>query len=335
MRKARFIRPGGVYHVTSRVIEKKFIFDDAEKERMRVLLFQLASFSGVRILTHAIMSNHLHLLVEVPERPSKKVLDENELVRRLSFLPKSPTAAYSPAEMFSRKLARYRGQGNKTALRDLCEGVRERMFDLSRFLQEYKQRITQDYNQRHERKGTLWEDRFHSTLVEPNSHSLLQVAGYVDLNPLRAGLCRDPLDYRFCGYAAAVGGHDEALAGLKRLFVLVRLWRHLSEDQGLAAYRMLLFGVSAMKSWSKKENRACLSEENIKMVLAAGGSLDLHKKLSCKIRFFSEGIALGSKIFIQNLSSQYQKQNHLKRRPDPVPIQDLGLEETWTLNGLR
>jgi hypothetical protein len=30
------------------------------------------------------------------------------------------------------------------------------------------------------------------------------VAAYIELNPVRAGLCADPKDYRYCGYAEAL-----------------------------------------------------------------------------------------------------------------------------------
>ena len=40
------------------------------------------------------------------------------------------------------------------------------------------------------------------------------VAAYIDLNPMRAGLAKRPEDYRWCSYAAAVGGMRLARAGL-------------------------------------------------------------------------------------------------------------------------
>ena len=335
MRKARFTQSGGVYHVNSRVIEKAFIFDDTEKERMRVLLFQLAAFSGVRVLTHAFMSNHFHLVLEVPERPSDSVLDEAELIRRLAFLPKAPTAPYTPAEAFRRELEKCRKSANAAGVKALCDAVRERLFDLSRFVREYKQRISQDYNRRHERKGTLWEERFHSTLIERDAHSLLHVAGYVDLNPLRAGLCADPKDYRFCGYAAAIAGHAGSMEGLARLFALAGMWGEARTEQALAAYRVLLFGEAAEKPWKKKENRVCLTEEEISRVRDVGGQVPLVDKLKCRIRFISDGVALGSQIFIQNLCCRYQERNRLKNAPGGVSVESGVGEGWWALNPVR
>ena len=46
MRKARLIQAsGGVYHITSRIIQKQFLLNDVEKERFRHLMWQLADFA--------------------------------------------------------------------------------------------------------------------------------------------------------------------------------------------------------------------------------------------------------------------------------------------------
>ncbi|MBS3907180.1 MAG: transposase [Syntrophaceae bacterium] len=46
-------------------------------------------------------------------------------------------------------------------------------------------RTGQEYNQRKGRKGAFWEDRYHATAVEMDSH-LIRCLVYVDLNMLRA-----------------------------------------------------------------------------------------------------------------------------------------------------
>jgi hypothetical protein len=52
--------------------------------------------------------------------------------------------------------------------------------------------------------GTLWEGRFKSVLVEGTGQTLSTMAAYIDLNPVRAGIVKDPADYRWSGYAEAV-----------------------------------------------------------------------------------------------------------------------------------
>ena len=68
-----------------------------------------------------------------------------------------------------------------------------------------KQRFTTWYNKRNGRRGTLWEARYKSVLVE-DGHAARVVAAYIDLNPVRAGMVSDPKDYRWCSYGEAVAG---------------------------------------------------------------------------------------------------------------------------------
>ncbi|HEX6565730.1 MAG TPA: hypothetical protein VF020_15675 [Chthoniobacterales bacterium] len=90
-----------------------------------------------------------------------------------------------------------------------------RLFDVSIYMKELKGRFAQWYNRRHHRYGVLWAERFKSVLVE-EGQALSTVAAYIDLNPLRAGLCEDPKDYRYCGYAEAIAKNSaQAKLGLQ------------------------------------------------------------------------------------------------------------------------
>lgn len=50
--------------------------------------------------------------------------------------------------------------------------------------------------------------------MEGAENALLTMATYIDLNAVRAGLCEDPKDYRWCGYGEAMGGEEAARVGL-------------------------------------------------------------------------------------------------------------------------
>ncbi len=60
-------------------------------------------------------------------------------------------------------------------------------------------RTGQEYNQRKNRKGAFWEDRYHATAVEADSH-LSHCMVYIDLNTIRAGIVTHPSEWPFCGY---------------------------------------------------------------------------------------------------------------------------------------
>ena len=71
------------YHVMSRIIEGRMLLNDTEKERVMITLEKAAGFSGVEILTFAVMDNHLHAEILVPEQPE---IDDEEFLRRLGCL---------------------------------------------------------------------------------------------------------------------------------------------------------------------------------------------------------------------------------------------------------
>jgi hypothetical protein len=74
------------YHCISRAVEGRFIFNSSagsclEAEKFLSLMRRLEAFSGVRVLTYALMANHFHLLCEVPE---PKPLSESEVLERIA-----------------------------------------------------------------------------------------------------------------------------------------------------------------------------------------------------------------------------------------------------------
>jgi len=65
------------------------------------------------------------------------------------------------------------------------------MYELSQFMKTFKQCFSIYYNSNHERRGTLWEERFKSVLVEESEYAQLVAGAYIDLNPVRAGIVKD------------------------------------------------------------------------------------------------------------------------------------------------
>ncbi len=60
-------------------------------------------------------------------------------------------------------------------------------------------RTGQEYNLRKQRKGAFWEDRYHATAIEKNTH-LERCLVYIDFNMVRAGVVDHPQMWPFCGY---------------------------------------------------------------------------------------------------------------------------------------
>jgi len=70
---------------------------------------------------------------------------------------------------------------------------------LPRSIQLIAGRTGQEYNQRKNRNGAFWEDRYHATAVSSDRH-LIQCIAYIDLNMVRAGVVNHPSEWNFGGY---------------------------------------------------------------------------------------------------------------------------------------
>ena len=73
----------------SRIVGGQMLLGDREKEVLRKMLWQVADFCGVEVLTYSIMTNHFHVLVRVPEKD--RGVSDVELLRRFNVLYPKPT----------------------------------------------------------------------------------------------------------------------------------------------------------------------------------------------------------------------------------------------------
>jgi len=74
----------------------------------------------------------------------------------------------------------------------------------SQFMKNVSQQYVQRTNYRLRRSGTLWEGRYHSSLVT-TEHYVLACYRYIELNPVRAGMVKAPGQYGWSSHAANAG----------------------------------------------------------------------------------------------------------------------------------
>jgi len=65
--------------------------------------------------------------------------------------------------------------------------------------------------------GTLWEGRYKSCLIEAENY-LIGVYRYIELNPVRANMVKDPSEYQWSSYQI------NALGKLSDLCAVLRYW---------------------------------------------------------------------------------------------------------------
>jgi len=264
MRKARFISPTAeeapaIYHIHSRCVDRVFKLagvevtpdgrslvagDDGGQARSVFvrILHDYAEFLGCRVNAFCVMSNHFHILLEVPAKKKGEAVEMSDE----AFLSKIERMyAVEYFRDVQQMLERFREGGFDGDAEALKSKYTRRMYDLSEFMKGVKQRFSQWYNREHRRTGTLWEGRFKSVLVEGGFAARI-VAAYIDLNPVRAGIVDRPEDYRWSSYGVAMrsalgatltrGGkksaelRDWARAGLCRVMALRR---KSSSEQGV------------------------------------------------------------------------------------------------------
>lgn len=329
MRLARIKREGtSYYHCVSRVVEGRFLFRtqgpaSAEAEHFVYLMRRLERACQVQVLTYALMANHFHILCKVPQRQhlsDSELLDcieagygvgrRNEVAERLRTLLERPDS-------------------DPSAVQQVRKLFLDRLFDVSVFMKELKGRFAQWYNRRHRRYGVLWAERFKSVLIEAGP-ALNAVAAYIDLNPLRAGLCEDPKDYRYCGYAEAIAKNsDRAKLGLMEVLGFGRQsgWKEASRE-----YRKMLFltGVSASKA------AATIDPEIVqKVVEQQKGAIALHDLLRCRIRYFTDGGIIGSRAFVQEQFARFKRSVNPPKTKRGYLFLTEGERQIWILRNLR
>jgi len=305
-----------VYHCMTRTVNGEMLFKNREKEMLRKMLWQVADFSGVEILTYCIMTNHFHVLVRVPE-PEK--LSDAELMRRYKVLYPKPTKYQTASTKIMEE--QLRENGEEAGL--IRSKLLARMGDVSQFMKAVKQRFSVWFNRNHRRYGTLWSDRFKSVLVEGSGNPLQTMAAYIDLNPVRAGIVEDPKDYRFCGYAeavaGAVSGDDKAQRGLVFIWAnyITKRTKSINSNsviqEALEAHRMLIFGKGA-SPWTNK-GKLITHEAAVKVLEKQQGKLPKTVLLRCRVRYFTDGAILGSAEFVRGFTGAWQRERERKHPP--------------------
>jgi hypothetical protein len=309
----------GIYHCMSRVVNGQMLFKDREKEMLRKMIWQLADFSGVEVLTYCVMSNHFHVLLRVP---AQQDVDDQELMRRYKVLYPKPTKFQADSvQVLTSKL-----QADADEAEVIRRQLLARMGDISQYMKAVKQRFSVWYNRNNDRFGTLWADRFKSVLVEGQGNPLQTMAAYIDLNPVRAGLVDDPKDYRFCGYAQGVAGDKLAVAGLGRV------WSDYDSNP-LRAHRLLIFGKGSEDS--KGSGHVIEREKALRVLEQEGGLLPKAAILRCRVRYFTDGAIFGSAEFVRGFTSAWQMERKRQYPPKVNLLKGAQWGDLAVIQGLR
>ena len=269
------------YHVMNRVAgEPGFLpFGEVEKEYLFRLARSLSRFYTIDILSLVAMGNHYHCVcVTYPQLPSL-------------------------SEMRQRFLAYYGRDRQEPNWADpsVREHLGTRMRDISMFVKDLQQGFTRWYNRTRPRgrRGRLWADRFKSVILD-GEHSVWECIKYVEMNPVRAGLCADPAEYRFgtWGRMQASGAHPFGGA----------FEQHVREYLGECAAHWS--GPRLVREFGADMARVAASErgEDSEGIFAAEararGAVPAPLRLTRRVRYWSDGAIIGSRLFVMSLTAE-------------------------------
>ena len=368
-----------IYHCISRVVDRRFVLEKDEREHFRMLMRMCEKFTGCRVLSYCVMSNHFHLLLEVPPMPEDGISDEEFFTRLRAFYSEAQVADVAKemkeagaCAVVARKRGEFelppRGEDGEllTPAQEMAqarqraaqrvEEIRSRytrrMHDLSEFMKSLLERFTKWFNRRHSRSGTLWEDRFKSVIVE-SGHAARTIAAYIDLNPVRARMASDPAEYRWSSYGEAVGGGPKG-NGKKAREGLVRAclshegvgfeserWKEASR-----IYRRVMGMALGRKSGAAeiqrrpqtavtKNTEELLASEDNETVLP---DLGLAKMLRCRVRYFSDGAVIGSRLFVNEAFTAARERFGPRRRDGARKMRGAAAAAAgslWSMRDLR
>jgi hypothetical protein len=157
------------------------------------------------------------------------------------------------------------------------------------------------------------------------------MAAYIDLNPVRAGIVKDPAEYRWSSYGEAIGGGakgngKKARAGLVRA---IRAHKGGVADDSLwkndvsREYRRLLIAGAGEKmevrvdrdgSAATRRTRKGMSPADVEREKQREGEMSRGRMLRCRVRYFSDGAVIGSRGFVNDAFLHARERFGTKRK---------------------
>ncbi len=178
------------YHCINRCVRRAFLCGEDHasghsyehrKEWIVNKIKELSALFAIDVCAYAVMSNHYHTVLFVDRERSLAWTDE-EVVERWKLL-------FAGVVLVDRYMAEQcETDAEKDKAREIIGQWRERLSDISWYMRCLNEHIARQANKEDGCKGRFWEGRFKSqALLEEKA--LLACMAYVDLNPIRAGLC--------------------------------------------------------------------------------------------------------------------------------------------------
>jgi hypothetical protein len=284
-----------VYHICNRVAgdPEDLPFRDPEKKKMVDLIQWLGNYYAIDILSFAILSNHFHIFVAT----NASVPSNQEAARRYA--------------------AFYGGKRELDPTSERCTEIAKRLADISWFTGDFEQRFSAWYNRTRvrRRRGGLWAGRFRSCIVEQGV-STWRCLTYIEMNPVRANMAREPADYRFSSWGIwnRTGRHPFAEDVNRRLQKDAQVLPWFKDIAALGA------GLrEALGPVKTGDNAGTTKAEDLR----PPDNIRLQANLTRRCSYWSSGCVVGDEAFVQDtVASGWGKQAVENRRLKPADDSD-------------
>lgn len=157
---------------------------------------------------------------------------------------------------------------------------------LSKAMRGINQRYAQYYRKKYGGSGYLWQDRFKSYLIQDGRY-LFVCGRYVELNPVKAGICAKPEDYRWSSYKVYAFGAYDPLVSLNPEYLSLST----NPERRSKIYRSFLAdGLTERRDINRYFKEGALGDKNFINSLKAKGLRNVwsHKGQPRKNKFIEK-----------------------------------------------
>lgn len=289
MRRARHkSKEQAFYHICTRVAGPSGYYplqDRRISRKLSELTHFLVEVFCCQLVAFEIMGNHYHFIVFFEKF---HILSREDLIQRARKLY---------GRRFEVKTAKWTD--------DHWELFNRRLFCVSTFMQIVNGNFGTWFNRKFNRRGHFWADRFKSSELL-DLEAVQECLLYIELNSLRAGLVRRPEQWKAGSARLRWKKKDQKLMPLSEIFKGV-------EGDVYAYYRSRLYHRGAVPT---RPGQAHIAQETLDREMRRGfNRAGLYED---RLRFFSDGIALGGYEKVKNLLDSFRSQNIYKRRKNPI-----------------
>ncbi len=343
------------FHCVSRIVDRRLILGSEEKDKFVQLMRRYEAFCKVKVLGYCVMDNHFHLIVRIPARPETRPSLATLLAHVQATLGKVAADVYRERVDFWQHQTLIGAKRNAAAdlprdqeefspvdevlhhevdlesyarfqLEKVAEDIWRRLYSVSQYLFSLKNQFSHWYNKKNERVGTLWEERFRATVIQPGL-AVAELAAYVDLNPVRVGVVANPADYPWCQFSSASSGDFPALESIRILEADVRKSGASRYTERTEIYRSDAPGAALQVGlkflWHLQYRRNSTDEASAGRLAAVEWEACLRhwpdgcprfQPVDLGRRPFTSGVAVGDSAFLAKVFREHHEALSRKRR---------------------